>query len=332
MLEVLRAAIQEAGSAKKLDEMLAKDLQARAQQQGFRPITVDIGLFGRMTTSEAFRDVEAACQVAHAISTHKFDNEFDYFTAVDDLKDSEAEIEEDSGAGMIGDVEFTSACYYKYFSVDLDGLCHKLTGENAGRKEVPADECAEAARIAHRAVIALLKAAIQTTPSGKQNTFAAHQLPAAVLVEIREAKTPISYANAFVEPAYIGKNHDLVKASLTKFATHVQKLTTGFNLQSTTRLLLAPEYGEFNDCNIAGVDMVPDLATLCARLTAAMENEVLAMGRLLLLLRLEGTITSLGHTRTLGRARHRSRADEIGHRRLTRVRPGISDRRPMLTE
>jgi CRISPR system Cascade subunit CasC len=61
--------------------MKAKDLQAEARAKGFRPVSVDVALFGRMTTSEAFRDVEAACQVAHALSTHRVDHEFDYFTA-----------------------------------------------------------------------------------------------------------------------------------------------------------------------------------------------------------------------------------------------------------
>lgn len=269
VLDVLRAAATEAGTAAKFEKVEAKVLQAKAQQHGFRPISVDVGLFGRMITSEAFRDVEAACQVAHAISTHKLDHEFDYFTAVDDLKDQEAEIEDDGGAGMIGDVEFTSACFYKYFSVDLGGLVENLTGAAIGRKDLPADEQAEAAALARRAVLALLEAAILSTPSGKQNTFAAHQLPAVVLVEVRPTKTPVSYANAFVEPARQGKDGSLVAASVQKFSAHVQALTKGFNLKSTGRLLLVPEH----DCAMDGVETVPDLATLCARLEATLAGE-----------------------------------------------------------
>ena len=139
VLLVLHAAAQEAGSPAAFEKMAAKDLQANAQQAGFRPISVDVALFGRMTTSGAFRDVEAACQVAHALSTHKVDTEFDYFTAVDDLKeDAVAATEEDAGADMLGDVEFNSACYYKYFYTDLDGFVRKLdrrthrTQRNAG--------------------------------------------------------------------------------------------------------------------------------------------------------------------------------------------------------
>jgi len=74
------------------------------------PRSVDIALFGRMTTSSAFEDVQAACQVAHAITTHTITQEFDYFTAVYDLAT-------EPGAPIIGDIEFNSATYYKYINL-----------------------------------------------------------------------------------------------------------------------------------------------------------------------------------------------------------------------
>ena len=83
------------------------------------PRSVDIALFGRMTTSATFEDVQAAAQVAHAISTTRVEHQFDYFTAVDDLK---TDAEEDRGAGMIGGGEFNSATYYKYFPIDVPSL------------------------------------------------------------------------------------------------------------------------------------------------------------------------------------------------------------------
>jgi len=240
----------------------AKDLQAQAQSRGFRPVTVDVALFGRMTTSEAFRDVEAACQVAHALSTHKVDHEFDYFTAVDDLQGAnEIEQEEDSGADMIGDVEFNSACYYKYFSVDAEGLVDNLTGRRTFRQDQ--SDRPQAQAVAGRALAALLRAAVTITPTGKQNSFAAHQLPSLILVEARPYPTPVSYANAFVEPVRTPKDgSDLTRASLGKLATHVEALTSGFNLEASARLLLVPEDPQFA---IAGVERVSDLNTLCAR-------------------------------------------------------------------
>ncbi len=257
VVAALKAAAQ-GKSEKQFKDLKAADLQKDAQSKGFRPVTVDVALFGRMTTSEAFRDVEAACQVAHALSTHKVDHEFDYFTAVDDLQGT-GEEEEDSGADMIGDVEFNSACYYKYFSVDVDGLVDNLTGRSAFRED-KADRT-EARRLAGETVAALIKAAVMTTPTGKQNSFAAHQLPSLVLVEARPHATPVSYANAFVEPARAGKGDDLVRASLQQFGSHVQALTEAFNLETSLRLQLVPQ----TDAVVPGVERVRDLATLCDR-------------------------------------------------------------------
>ena len=239
------------------------DFQKEANTAGFRPITPDVALFGRMTTSEAFRDVEASCQVAHALSTHKVDHEFDYFTAVDDLQGL-SEAEEDAGADMIGDVEFNSACYYKYFSVDVAGLINNLTGAGPYRRQnVPDADIIAAQTLAAQAVEAMLQAIVRVTPTGKQNSFAAHQLPAAVLVEVRPYATPVSYANAFVEPARAGKGDDLVSDSLHLFGRHVAALTAGFNLEATARLLLAPEHDDFT---IENTERVSDLNTLAARL------------------------------------------------------------------
>jgi CRISPR system Cascade subunit CasC len=267
--KVLKQAALEAASPEKFDKDDKTDYQAKARAEGYRPVTVDIALFGRMITSEAFRDCEASAQVAHAISTHKVDHEYDYFTAVDDLKKA-SDVEEDAGADMIGDVEFNSACYYKYFSVDFDGLVANLTGESAGRKNIPADEKADAVDLASRTVDALLKSAILTTPSGKQNTFGAHQLPAAVLVEVRPYNSPVNYANAFVDPARPTSGKSLVEVSMDKLSKHVAALTNGFNLETKARFLLAPEYPEFG---AEGVERVPDLKALCGRLKGMISDE-----------------------------------------------------------
>ena len=233
---VMRESIQKGTiSADQIDE-----LQKRAVDKGMRRVTPDIALFGRMTTTNTFRDVEASIQVAHAISANKMDHEFDYFTAVDDLQ--EASKEEGPGAGMIGDIEFNSACYYKYFSLDFDALVDNLAGQkpadnaSSDDKAKYTESLSTAKKVAQQTLRAFLKAAIFTTPTGKQNTFAAHQLPSTILIEIRQKKTPISYANAFVEPARPKANTDLVKDSAQKFASYAETLTKKFNLESSKRL------------------------------------------------------------------------------------------------
>ncbi len=198
------------------------------ESSGHQSITPDIALFGRMVTSEAFPNIEASIQVAHALSTNKMEHEFDYFTAVDDLI-STSETIEAQGAGMIGDTEFNSACYYKYFSLDFDSLIEnmKLSG-NSNEKELKSQLVDVAS--------AFVKAAAFTTPTGKQNTFAAHQLPDAILIEIRKEKTPISYTNAFIKPARPKGDKDLLEVSLEKFTDYVKDINRKYGLTCDSRL------------------------------------------------------------------------------------------------
>lgn len=139
---------------------------------------VDVSLFGRMVADDSNLNVDAAAQVAHAISVHAVDNEYDYFTAVDDVKRDATD--EDSGAGMIGTVEFNSSTLYRYATVDVNRL-----QDNLGD--------AEAAR---RAVRAFVQAFVESMPTGKQNTFANRTLPEAVVVTVRDTQ-PVNLVGAF---------------------------------------------------------------------------------------------------------------------------------------
>ncbi|WBB79295.1 type I-E CRISPR-associated protein Cas7/Cse4/CasC [Micromonospora sp. WMMD882] len=141
--------------------------------------SVDIAMFGRMVADLSDINVDAACQVSHAISVHAVDNEFDYFTAVDDRKADAAE----TGAGMIGTVEFNSSTLYRYATVDVDAL-HRTLGDAAATRA---------------AVEAFLTAFARSMPTGKQNTFAHRTLPDAVLVRVRDSQ-PINLVGAFETP------------------------------------------------------------------------------------------------------------------------------------
>lgn len=249
------------GDVKKVKKLSAADLQKDERLKAFRPLTVDTALFGRMITSDAFRDADAAMQVAHAISTHRVEQEYDYFTAVDDLQGRAAD--DDAGADMIGDVEFNSACYYKYFSLDVDELVGNLTGERPYRREASDADRRAARALAAAAVDAFVRAAVLVTPTGKQNTFAAHQLPAVVVAEVRPAKTPISYANAFAKAVLPRDGRSLVEESLVRLGQHADALRRTFNLESSPRLVLEAE-GEL--LQLDGAERVADLDTLAGRL------------------------------------------------------------------
>lgn len=172
------------------------------------PRSMDIAMFGRMTTSDAFEDVSAAVQVAHALSTHSLNQESDYFTAVDDLAD-------EPGAGMIGDIEFNSSTFYKYLNVHWEELVANLGGDAA---------------VAARGVLALLDASVKAQPTGKQNTFAAFNLPDFVLVEVSDTNLPVSYANAFLKPVRATYDATLMEASIKQLADYITRVNTAYNL------------------------------------------------------------------------------------------------------
>ena len=140
----------------------------------------DLAMYGRMLADLPERNIDAASQVAHAISTHRVSTEFDYYTAVDDLNP-----EDTAGAGMIGTVEFNSACYYRYSNVDTDQLTKNLGGD---------------AELARDALAAFLRAMILATPAAKQNSMAAQNPPEFVLTVVRERGQLWSLANAFENP------------------------------------------------------------------------------------------------------------------------------------
>lgn len=185
-------------------------------------LTVDIGLFGRMTTSPLVVDVEAACQVAHAIGTHETLIESDYFTAMDDRKTG-------SSAAFMGSGEtetfFNSAVYYKYLNLDADAL----------RRNLPSLGTGEIAKVAG----ALVAAAAFATPTGKQNGFASYGAPELILVEASRTRRPLSYANAFLQPVEGGVGRNLMTESAKSLAAYVDGIAAAFAPADTKRLLLA---------------------------------------------------------------------------------------------
>jgi CRISPR system Cascade subunit CasC len=226
-------------------------------------IPADMALFGRMVTNPAFVQVEASSQFAHAISTHKIDHEFDYYTAVDDLERA-ADDEAGSGADMIGDVEFNSACYYKYFNIHVDGLVDNLTGKafqqrgKAFQRQVSAEDEKDARQTASQAIRALIEAACRVTPSGKQNSFAAHQCPSLLWIEIRDKNLPVSYANAFCDPVNPKARIGLESESANALKKECETLTRMYSLEARKRLLLSKN-GEEKILNVTSSENLTTL-------------------------------------------------------------------------
>jgi len=156
--------------------------------------SVDIALFGRMLASSPAFNIEAACQVAHAISVHPVVIEDDYFTAVDDLNDGQ----EDLGASHIGETRFAAGLFYSYICINRELLI-----ENLGNDE----------DLANKAIRALVDAAVKVAPSGKQNSFASRAYASYVLAE-KGDQQPRSLSVAYLKPINQRENDDFVVDSI----------------------------------------------------------------------------------------------------------------------
>jgi CRISPR system Cascade subunit CasC len=241
------AALAVEGAADITSYLKDKDNKARAKQIADTLHSVDIALFGRMVADSADFNVDAATQVAHAISVHRVDNESDYYTAVDD-NNTDAE----TGAGMIGTVDFNSATLYRYAAVSVHQLAANL-GEGL-RDDEPVSTPVR------RAVEAFVHAFVASLPKGKINTFGHHTLPDAVVVKLRTTR-PISFVAAFEEPvsAEFGSGH--LREASARLAEYIPEVERAYgDEQSTVTWVL--RVGAATD-KLAGMGQeTPSLATL----------------------------------------------------------------------
>lgn len=173
--------------------------------------SIDIALFGRMVAEPNSLNVDAACQVAHAIGVGAVEHEYDYYTAVDDEKKRSDEADE--GAGMIGTIEFASATVYRYATINVDMLRENL-GDDA---------------VADHAIELFVDSFVRAMPTGKITTFANRTLPDAVLVQVRDDQ-PINMSGAFEEPIVAG-SHGFAEPAVKRFVEFEteQRELTGLN-------------------------------------------------------------------------------------------------------
>lgn len=204
----------------------------------------DVALFGRMVADDAELNVDAAAQVAHAISVHAVDNEFDYYTAMDDLRERDHE----TGAGMIGTIEFNSSTLYRYATVNTEGLLKNL-GSSAATA---------------RATAVFVEAFVRSMPTGKQNTFANGTLPDAVVVTERSDQ-PINLVAAFEDPVLTGSGN-LVGQAAASLAKRHQETDKAYGSSAHTWVVALG----------AAVDPLSDLGEVVTldRLVTAVEARV----------------------------------------------------------
>ncbi|MCZ7575406.1 MAG: type I-E CRISPR-associated protein Cas7/Cse4/CasC [Ardenticatenaceae bacterium] len=203
---------------KKGSDSAVATVAEQVKKEAREGVTVaDIALFGRMLADNKLLNVDAACQVAHAISTHRVSMEMDFFTAVDDLQPDEV-----SGAEMLGFTGFNSSCFYRYARLDWEQLVKNLRGDH---------------ELARSAVEAFLRAAVAAVPSARQNSMAAHNPPSFLLAVVRSEGGGWSLANAFERPVSAWRDRGFVAPSVEALDAYWGRLTDVYGIQGVKQIV-----------------------------------------------------------------------------------------------
>lgn len=205
-LESLAAHIASNSNVKKQSKEFAKSVCMDA---------ADIALFGRMVASASEFTLEGAAMFSHALSTHKADNEIDFFSALDDLQPKE-----ETGAGMTGTLEFNAATYYRFAALNLDML--------ADSAHLGGLTCEERQDV----VAAFVEATLMALPSAKQNSMNAATLPAHVLCVLREKGHPVQLVNAFEQAVWSPQGKGYVEPSVKKLEDEFTCLQATWGMDS----------------------------------------------------------------------------------------------------
>lgn len=222
---VIEGAFDDLLKAKVSPEIARMVIDAIDGKENKSRLTLDIALFGRMLAVMPEKNQNAACQVAHSISTHSVEREFDFYTAVDDLKP-----EDIAGADMMGTVEFNSACFYRYAAVDWEKLVINLNGN---------------AELATAGLRAFLEGFIMAEPTGKQNTFAAHNPPEFVAISVRRDTAPRNLANAFETALRVKKDESLTRESAARLSAKAVALDKLYSTPCNSRYAVSEDvFGE----------------------------------------------------------------------------------------
>lgn len=173
----------------------------------------DISLFGRMVASDHSLTVEAASMFSHALSTHKVDNEIDFFSAVDDLQS-----DDEAGAGMTSTLEFNSATYYRFAALNLDMLAD-------------VDHLGSLTMDERKAVVrTFVEATIKAMPSARKNSMNAYTLPVHVFGVVREKGHPVQLVNAFENA--VRPSSGFAQESVAKLKEEYTKLKATWGMES----------------------------------------------------------------------------------------------------
>ncbi|OCG26264.1 type I-E CRISPR-associated protein Cas7/Cse4/CasC [Gilliamella sp. HK2] len=183
--------------------------------------SVDVALFGRMLAESPAFNIEAACQVSHALGVSTVTIEDDFFTAVDDLNNNDV----DAGSAHLGERGFASALFYTYVCISRDLLLENLNGDEA---------------LVEKTLKALTESATKVAPTGMQNSFASRAYTSYLLIE-KGSQQPRSLAVAYFNPI---RGQDMVNDAITRLEEQRDKFDKVYGQCADSRYILNSETGE----------------------------------------------------------------------------------------
>lgn len=227
--EVTTAVFLSPGEIKTIAEAVANgDEIKKAVKNAKRLDAADIALFGRMIANDSSLSVEAAAMFSHALSTHRTENDLDFFSAVDEVKAAD-ESTEDAGAGMIGTLEFSSATYYRFCALNLDLLASNLAGLEAERRR--------------EIVAAFLRSVVEAVPGARKATMNADVRPAYVLGIYKSEGQPVQLVNAFEKPVRPRHDSGLVEPSVEALKSELARLKEIWGVRTETEVAIPDDGG-----------------------------------------------------------------------------------------
>ena len=220
-IDKIASGIQEAKLKKPdAEAKMLRDAAVKALGKGIPKDAADIAVFGRMVANAPDITLEGAGMFSHALSTHKCDNDLDFWTAVEDEK----QVGDDAGAANMGTAEFNSACYYRYAALNLDLLFdgdHLKCLETSDRKKV---------------VDAFLRATLLAVPGARKNSMNANTPPVYVLGVVKEQGQPIQLINAFEKP--VSSKNGLIEASQEGLTKHHADLKKTWGIKTVVEVAI----------------------------------------------------------------------------------------------
>jgi CRISPR system Cascade subunit CasC len=209
--------------AEKIAELGTKGLLDR------RSIDIDLALFGRMVAATPEFNIDGATSISHAITTHAFSVEADYFSAGEELNELGG-----TGAAITSYGFFGSGIYYQHAVLDVGQLLFNLHD----KKE-----------LATQAVKQFLHGLVHAQPKGKRNSFASDTTASFVLARITMGAPTINMGLAFLDPIAAGDGPDLMLASIQRLREFEEKVHKAYNIEGETKAFVSYPPARARDTN-----------------------------------------------------------------------------------